>query len=104
MSAVQVRVGAIPCICTDIGEYTVTGPLFWCVQAPVLCSSPSAIASGIRAVAASPLSVHKQASFPVQERAMSVLAASKMVGAGCATIALAGVGAGLGKLAPRAAP
>ncbi len=32
----------------------------------------------------------------VQERTMSVLAASKMVGAGCATIALAGVGAGLG--------
>ncbi len=31
-----------------------------------------------------------------QPRAMSILAASKMVGAGCATIALAGVGAGLG--------
>uniref|UniRef100_A0A6U0ZG24 V-ATPase proteolipid subunit C-like domain-containing protein n=1 Tax=Polytomella parva TaxID=51329 RepID=A0A6U0ZG24_9CHLO len=31
-----------------------------------------------------------------QVRSMSVLAASKMVGAGCATIALAGVGAGLG--------
>ena len=31
-----------------------------------------------------------------QTRAMSVLAASKMVGAGCATIALADVGAGLG--------
>ena len=31
-----------------------------------------------------------------QTRSMSVLAASKMVGAGCATIALAGVGAGLG--------
>ncbi|GFH09682.1 F1F0 ATP synthase subunit 9, isoform B [Haematococcus lacustris] len=29
-------------------------------------------------------------------RSMSILAASKMVGAGCATIALAGVGAGLG--------
>ncbi len=66
------------------------------MQAPILCGSPSAISSGIRAqVAASPLAMHKQASFPVQERAMSVLAASKMVGAGCATIALAGVGAGL---------
>ena len=32
----------------------------------------------------------------VQTRTMSILAASKMVGAGCATIALAGVGAGLG--------
>lgn len=31
-----------------------------------------------------------------QSRSMSILAASKMVGAGCATIALAGVGAGLG--------
>ncbi len=31
-----------------------------------------------------------------QPRFMSILAASKMVGAGCATIALAGVGAGLG--------
>lgn len=32
----------------------------------------------------------------MQARPMSILAASKMVGAGCATIALAGVGAGLG--------
>ncbi|KAF5831704.1 F1F0 ATP synthase subunit 9 [Dunaliella salina] len=32
----------------------------------------------------------------VQQRNQSILAASKMVGAGCATIALAGVGAGLG--------
>lgn len=33
---------------------------------------------------------------PAMARNMSILAASKMVGAGCATIALAGVGAGLG--------
>uniref|UniRef100_A0A7S3VMV2 V-ATPase proteolipid subunit C-like domain-containing protein n=1 Tax=Dunaliella tertiolecta TaxID=3047 RepID=A0A7S3VMV2_DUNTE len=32
----------------------------------------------------------------MQQRNQSILAASKMVGAGCATIALAGVGAGLG--------
>ncbi|EFJ42343.1 hypothetical protein VOLCADRAFT_83693 [Volvox carteri f. nagariensis] len=70
------------------------------IQAPIMAASSSAIASGIRAqAAASPMSLHKQAVLPnslVQERAMSVLAASKMVGAGCATIALAGVGAGLG--------
>ncbi|GLC46086.1 hypothetical protein PLESTM_001823800 [Pleodorina starrii] len=70
------------------------------MQAPILASSSSAISSGIRAQAvASPMSLHKRAVVPnslVQERAMSVLAASKMVGAGCATIALAGVGAGLG--------
>ncbi|GFR46746.1 hypothetical protein Agub_g8369 [Astrephomene gubernaculifera] len=60
------------------------------MQTPIVASSPSAIASGIRAqAAASPMTLK-------QERAMSVLAASKMVGAGCATIALAGVGAGLG--------
>ncbi|GLI62688.1 hypothetical protein VaNZ11_005364 [Volvox africanus] len=69
------------------------------MQVPIMLSSSSSIASGIRAQAVSPLSLHKQAVLPnsvVQERAMSVLAASKMVGAGCATIALAGVGAGLG--------
>lgn len=50
----------------------------------------NSIASTIRAnAAAAPLSVQ-------QPRSMSILAASKMVGAGCATIALAGVGAGLG--------
>jgi F-type H+-transporting ATPase subunit c len=50
----------------------------------------SSIASSIRAQAAlGPMSLK-----PV--RSMSILAASKMVGAGCATIALAGVGAGLG--------
>lgn len=70
-------------------------------QAPVFGATPSAIASGIRAQASSPLALmgHKQApviNSLVQERTMSVLAASKMVGAGCATIALAGVGAGLG--------
>ncbi|KAJ9531052.1 hypothetical protein QJQ45_000933 [Haematococcus lacustris] len=48
------------------------------------------IASAIRSnAAASPYQT-----APV--RSMSILAASKMVGAGCATIALAGVGAGLG--------
>ena len=59
----------------------------------------SGMASGIRANAATPFAAHKTASLPMelaQTRAMSVLAASKMVGAGCATIALAGVGAGLG--------
>ncbi|PNH10343.1 ATP synthase subunit 9, mitochondrial [Tetrabaena socialis] len=70
------------------------------MQAPIgLGASASVIASGIRAQAASPMSLHKQAvlsSSAAQERTMSVLAASKMVGAGCATIALAGVGAGLG--------
>ncbi|KAG2454384.1 hypothetical protein HYH02_001407 [Chlamydomonas schloesseri] len=62
------------------------------MQAPASISmaTPSSIASGIRASAkASPMSLAPQ-------RSMSVLAASKMVGAGCATIALAGVGAGLG--------
>ncbi|EFJ42381.1 F1F0 ATP synthase, subunit C, mitochondrial [Volvox carteri f. nagariensis] len=75
-------------------------PVMMATQGPILGVTPSAIASGIRAqAAASPMSLHKQAVLPnslVQERAMSVLAASKMVGAGCATIALAGVGAGLG--------
>eukprot|EP00195_Chlamydomonas_chlamydogama_P012956 CAMPEP_0202898660 /NCGR_PEP_ID=MMETSP1392-20130828/7126_1 /ASSEMBLY_ACC=CAM_ASM_000868 /TAXON_ID=225041 /ORGANISM="Chlamydomonas chlamydogama, Strain SAG 11-48b" /LENGTH=174 /DNA_ID=CAMNT_0049584657 /DNA_START=77 /DNA_END=601 /DNA_ORIENTATION=- len=61
--------------------------------------SASGLVSGIRAQALSPYSAHKVSSVPnamVQSRAMSILAASKMVGAGCATIALAGVGAGLG--------
>ena len=50
----------------------------------------NSIAGSIRAAgAASPLA-------PAPVRPMSILAASKMVGAGCATIALAGVGAGLG--------
>jgi len=49
----------------------------------------SQIANSIRSNAASPMSLQ-------QPRSMSILAASKMVGAGCATIALAGVGAGLG--------
>ncbi|GFH31269.1 F1F0 ATP synthase subunit 9, isoform A [Haematococcus lacustris] len=50
----------------------------------------ASIASAIRSnAAASPYQ-----SAPA--RSMSILAASKMVGAGCATIALAGVGAGLG--------
>ncbi|GIL48697.1 hypothetical protein Vafri_5154 [Volvox africanus] len=69
------------------------------MQVPIMLGSSSSITSGIRAQAVSPMSLHKQAVLPnsvVQERAMSVLAASKMVGAGCATIALAGVGAGLG--------
>lgn len=59
--------------------------------------SAGAMASGIRAAAASPaaLAPHKASSLSM-ERTMSMLAASKMVGAGCATIALAGVGAGLG--------
>lgn len=53
----------------------------------------SSIASSIRTnAAATPFAVQK--AQPV--RNMSILAASKMVGAGCATIALAGVGAGLG--------
>jgi F-type H+-transporting ATPase subunit c len=65
-------------------------PVPSCLQAPLLGASPSAIASSLRAqAAATPLALH-------QQRSMSVLAASKMVGAGCATIALAGVGAGLG--------
>ncbi|PNW70725.1 hypothetical protein CHLRE_17g732000v5 [Chlamydomonas reinhardtii] len=65
-------------------------PVMVATQVPILGASPSAIASGIRASAkASPMSLAPQ-------RSMSVLAASKMVGAGCATIALAGVGAGLG--------
>ena len=52
----------------------------------------SSLASSIRAQAgASPMALQ---AAPV--RSMSILAASKMVGAGCATIALAGVGAGLG--------
>lgn len=54
----------------------------------------SSIANGIRTNAVSPYAAHKTQSLPV--RNMSILAASKMVGAGCATIALAGVGAGLG--------
>ncbi len=55
-------------------------------------------AAGIRAQAVSPFAAHKAVSAPLalQARSMSILAASKMVGAGCATIALAGVGAGLG--------
>ncbi|GAX75887.1 hypothetical protein CEUSTIGMA_g3330.t1 [Chlamydomonas eustigma] len=60
--------------------------------------SSAGIVSGIRAQP-SPFVAHKTASVSnavVQSRAMSILAASKMVGAGCATIALAGVGAGLG--------
>ncbi|KAG1677442.1 hypothetical protein FOA52_001897 [Chlamydomonas sp. UWO 241] len=48
----------------------------------------SGLLSGVRAAQATPNAV--------QARPMSILAASKMVGAGCATIALAGVGAGLG--------
>jgi F-type H+-transporting ATPase subunit c len=48
----------------------------------------SGLLSGVRAAQAAPNAV--------QARPMSILAASKMVGAGCATIALAGVGAGLG--------
>jgi len=52
----------------------------------------SSLASSIRSqAAASPMALQ---TAPV--RSMSILAASKMVGAGCATIALAGVGAGLG--------
>ena len=54
---------------------------------------------GLSAQSVSLYSAHKTASVPaalVQNRSMSILAASKMVGAGCATIALAGVGAGLG--------
>ncbi|KAG1676062.1 hypothetical protein FOA52_014927 [Chlamydomonas sp. UWO 241] len=49
----------------------------------------SGLLSGVRAAQAAPNAM-------VQARPMSILAASKMVGAGCATIALAGVGAGLG--------
>eukprot|EP00955_Chlamydomonas_euryale_P065944 359406-Chlamydomonas_euryale.AAC.2 len=49
----------------------------------------SGLVSGVKAAQASPNAM-------VQARPMSILAASKMVGAGCATIALAGVGAGLG--------
>jgi F0F1-type ATP synthase membrane subunit c/vacuolar-type H+-ATPase subunit K len=60
------------------------------VQAPVVFGlSSSGLVSGLKATpAASPLAQ--------SARTMSILAASKMVGAGCATIALAGVGAGLG--------
>jgi F-type H+-transporting ATPase subunit c len=57
----------------------------------------SSVAGSIRSNAlATPFSAHKAAAVPVESRTMSILAASKMVGAGCATIALAGVGAGLG--------
>eukprot|EP00798_Chlamydomonas_sp_ICE-L_P022702 gene22702-29858_t len=60
----------------------------------------SGVVSGLRAQSTiSALTSHKSASAPaslMQSRSMSILAASKMVGAGCATIALAGVGAGLG--------
>eukprot|EP00955_Chlamydomonas_euryale_P101245 365333-Chlamydomonas_euryale.AAC.10 len=49
----------------------------------------SGLVSGVRPAQAT-------ANTMVQARPMSILAASKMVGAGCATIALAGVGAGLG--------
>jgi len=70
------------------------------IKAPVVFGlSSSGLVSGIRAQSVSPFAAHKTASVPtelVQSRAMSILAASKMVGAGCATIALAGVGAGLG--------
>lgn len=52
----------------------------------------SSLASSIRAQAASSALICK----PEQVRSMSILAASKYIGAGCATIALAGVGAGLG--------
>ncbi len=73
---------------------------FACLQMPQMFGlTASGLASGIRAQGASSLSTHKTASVSnslVQSRAMSILAASKMVGAGCATIALAGVGAGLG--------
>lgn len=50
------------------------------------------LASTIRAQAQS----NQLATQAAPVRSMSILAASKMVGAGCATIALAGVGAGLG--------
>lgn len=70
-----------------------------CLQATPLLGLPaSGIASGIRAQAASsPLApAPRHAVDMMAGRSMSILAASKMVGAGCATIALAGVGAGLG--------
>lgn len=67
---------------------------------PLLGLPASGIASGIRAQAASsPLAPAPRqviANELMAGRSMSILAASKMVGAGCATIALAGVGAGLG--------
>eukprot|EP00798_Chlamydomonas_sp_ICE-L_P020976 gene20976-27832_t len=68
-------------------------------MAPLFGLAASGLVSGIRAQSTSSLTAHKTASAPVsmiQSRNMSILAASKMVGAGCATIALAGVGAGLG--------
>jgi F-type H+-transporting ATPase subunit c len=58
-------------------------------QTPVVYGmAASGLLSGVRAAQAAPNAI--------QARPMSILAASKMVGAGCATIALAGVGAGLG--------
>lgn len=75
---------------------------FWMLPqaTPLLGLPASGIASGIRAAAASsPLAPAPRqviANEMMAGRSMSILAASKMVGAGCATIALAGVGAGLG--------
>jgi F-type H+-transporting ATPase subunit c len=59
-------------------------------QAPALGSS--LLSSGLSA----PAMKSAAPQTPFAMRSMSILAASKMVGAGCATIALAGVGAGLG--------
>ncbi|GLC46085.1 hypothetical protein PLESTB_001034300 [Pleodorina starrii] len=104
--AVQLSLGAARSLSTGLARLQAASAQGMLVasqpaaQTPILGVSPSTIASGIRAQSvSSSLSLHKQAVLPnalVQERAMSVLAASKMVGAGCATIALAGVGAGLG--------
>ncbi|PNH10344.1 ATP synthase subunit 9, mitochondrial [Tetrabaena socialis] len=103
--AVQLSLGGARCLSTGLARLAAASqgvaPVAsqGAAQTPIFGASASVIASGIRAQAASPMSLHKQAvlsSSAAQERTMSVLAASKMVGAGCATIALAGVGAGLG--------
>lgn len=63
------------------------------VQNPTVFGlNATSLVGAIRAQAATPVASQSL----MQTRPMSILAASKMVGAGCATIALAGVGAGLG--------
>nr|6F36_A Chain A, Mitochondrial ATP synthase subunit c [Polytomella sp. Pringsheim 198.80]6F36_B Chain B, Mitochondrial ATP synthase subunit c [Polytomella sp. Pringsheim 198.80]6F36_C Chain C, Mitochondrial ATP synthase subunit c [Polytomella sp. Pringsheim 198.80]6F36_D Chain D, Mitochondrial ATP synthase subunit c [Polytomella sp. Pringsheim 198.80]6F36_E Chain E, Mitochondrial ATP synthase subunit c [Polytomella sp. Pringsheim 198.80]6F36_F Chain F, Mitochondrial ATP synthase subunit c [Polytome len=67
-----------------------------CLSAGVARVQASQALVAQKAVAVAPTRAQAAPAEVAQVRSMSVLAASKMVGAGCATIALAGVGAGLG--------
>lgn len=96
------RLNALRCIATQAQALQVSGSAVVqqvSEQSPMAAPSmkvpavfgfaSSGLVSGVSAQTAAP-------NAAVQTRTMSILAASKMVGAGCATIALAGVGAGLG--------